>query len=101
MTDIKESKVQSDIINYLRSQGYYVYKNAASAYTEPGRPDLVACVAGYFVGLEIKRPGKLKNLSEAQKIVARKINDAGGIWRVVDNLEDVKELIEWIRRVYR
>lgn len=100
MTDIKESKVQSDIINYLRSEGYYVYKNAASQYTEPGRPDLVACINGRFVGLEIKRPGKIKNLSEAQKIVSHKITEAGGIWRVVDNLDEVKHLVEFIRTVF-
>lgn len=99
MTEVRESKVQSDIIKYLRSQGFYVYKNAAGIYTEPGRPDLTACVYGQFVGLEIKRPGKLNNISEAQKIVGRQIENAGGFWRAVDNLDDVKELIQYIKEV--
>lgn len=99
MTEIRESKVQSEIIKYLRSQGFYVYKNAAGIYTEPGRPDLTVCVCGFFVGLEIKRPGKLNNVSEAQKSVGRQIENAGGFWRAVDNVEDVKELVKYIRDV--
>lgn len=100
MSEVRESKVQSEIIRYLRSEGFYVYKNAASMYTEPGRPDLVACINGYFVGLEIKRPGKLNNVSDAQKIVGHQIQKAGGLWRAVDNVDDVKALVDFIRKVY-
>lgn len=99
MKQVRESKVQSDIIKYLRSRGFYVYKNAAGVYTEPGRPDLTACIYGHFVGIEIKRPGKLDNVSEAQKIVGGQIEKACGIWIAVDDVKEVENLVKRIEGV--
>lgn len=105
----RESKFQKEVIDYLRSKGIYVYKNAQNMYTEKGRPDLCACIptqmsvlydlfpnerVGIFAGLELKREGHLNEVSPAQTIVGRQIQRAGGIWRAVDNLETIKGLLK-------
>lgn len=104
-----ESQLQSKIIKNARAQGVYIYKNAQNIYTERGRPDLTACVPtttskllqmfgpdfkiGVFVGLELKREGHLNEVSDAQQIVGRQIQDAGGFWFAIDDADIVDALI--------
>ena len=106
----RESKTQSKAINLLRKKGCYVYKNAQNMYTERGRPDLTACVPvrletlnklyqpkdtiGLFVGIEMKRPKRIKGTSTAQEVVGRQIQKASGIWFVADNPEIIENFIE-------
>ena len=48
-----------------------------------GIPDMVGCLNGYFVGLELKRKGGGRT-SELQKWCLHRIRMAGGIGLVVD-----------------
>ena len=114
MTTEKESKVQSRSMNIIRKYGGYTYKNAQNMYTETGRPDITACIPvkikdlpdifnedatiGLFVGIEFKRDGKLNNVSNAQQIVGRQINKAGGLWMAVDNSDIVEALMVKLTR---
>lgn len=99
---ILESKVQQEVLKRLRKLGCYVYKNAQNMYTEKGRPDLTACVPvkigdnirGLFVGIELKRPGHLNGVSEAQEVVGRAITKAGGIWILSDNIDYIENYIK-------
>ena len=93
----------------IRRYGAYVYKNAQNEYTEKGRPDLTACVpvkisdllkmfgpderVGIFFGIEMKRPGQLGAVSEAQRIVGNKILKAKGFWFAVDDADLVEALM--------
>ena len=102
MTVERESVTQRKVIDIIRKYGGYVYKNAQSMYTEVGRPDLTCCIPttlgrlkeqgydddtkiGLFVGIEMKRPGNLKGVSNSQKIVGKQIKKAGGIWLLIDD----------------
>lgn len=102
---ILESKVQQDVLKRLRKLGCYVYKNAQNMYTEKGRPDLTACVPakigdntyGLFVGIELKRPGRLNGVSEAQEVVGRAIVKAGGMWILSDDADYIENYIEKVQ----
>lgn len=110
MATDRERKVQTDIINTSKLRGCYVYKNAQNMYTEVGRPDLSVCmpvtlkrlnelfdenkVVGLFVGIEVKRPGRLNGVSDAQKIVGSKIQKKGGIWLLADDVTTVEALFD-------
>lgn len=105
----KESIVQKRAMNIIRKYGGYVYKNAQSIYTEKGRPDLTACIPttiakleeifgknakiGVFVGIEMKREGHLGNVSNAQEIVGKQIQNANGIWLAVDDTSLIEALM--------
>ena len=57
----------------------------------PGIPDIIACIQGRFVGIEVKNKGKLYNQSEQQKIHEKLIKDSGGIFILADSLQAVKD----------
>ena len=104
-----ESDVQGKMTRTVRKYGGYVYKNAQNMYTEKGRPDLTACVPvtvkrllevfgedttiGLFVGIEVKRNKKYYDSSEAQVIVGKQIQKAGGLWFSVDDPDIIEALM--------
>ena len=49
-----EKNFENKIKNMLRNEGAYFVKFFANAYTKSGVPDILACVNGYFVGIEVK-----------------------------------------------
>jgi hypothetical protein len=55
-------------------------------------PDLLLCVAGIFVAIELKAPGK--KASGGQKIEMARIIQAGGIACVVDNMVSFKAVLQ-------
>lgn len=109
MATERERKVQEKTLRIIKQYGGYVYKNAQNMYTEKGRPDLTACIptticklqeafgkdakVGVFVGIELKRPGRLNGVSEAQQIVGNQIKKANGIWIVIDDTDIIEALM--------
>lgn len=92
-----EKKVETDIKNYLYSEDIYYFKVHGSKFMPPGIPDIVCCVNGYFVGIEVKAPGKLYNQSDAQKIHQKNIEKANGIYLLTDNLNEVISLVSSLK----
>lgn len=86
------SKLQKQIVTWLAEQGfYYDLKPTSMGYGRKGRPDIVACVRGKFVAIEVKvLPDKPSpwQLRELKAIV-----DAGGMSLVAYSLDDVKALV--------
>lgn len=80
-----EASIQRRCQAVIKRYGGYVFKNNGNIFTETGRPDLVGCLCGKFIAVELKRVGHLNEVSEAQKIVGKKIKDAGGIWIATDD----------------
>ena len=107
---MKETPIKEQVMKWLKAQDIYAVKNIANQLTEPGRPDIFACVpttvrqlvdaygldgvVGLFVGIENKATDKLGNVSEAQLIHMRHIERNGGIWFAANSLDMVKEVIE-------
>ena len=57
-----------------------------------GTPDILACVRGRFVALEVKTPtGRLAPIQEHQ--LAR-IKEAGGVVAVVRSLDEVRSVLD-------
>lgn len=87
-----ERAVQTEIIKYIKRNGGYVIKVIKG--NENGILDLIACIDGYFIGIEVKaekfEADPLKQASEWQKRHVRLIKDAGGISMVVASLEQFK-----------
>jgi Holliday junction resolvase len=85
-------QLQSKVLKYLNQQDFVVAYNIISA-SERGVPDILACINGKFVGLEIKGYGdKLSSIQTAQR---KRITKAGGKCYVVRRFEDVKEIMKW------
>ena len=99
-----EKVFENKIKKYLKDHGAYFLKYWAGAqFTKSGVPDILVCVNGYFVGIEVKaQNGKP---SELQLYNIRQIRKAGGFAYVVypsgwERLKDVLDglLIEKFNR---
>lgn len=103
---VKESEIQKQIINYLETlekNGIcYVVRNNTAAVPidrgngkkgflkngKKGSPDILLCMGGKFVGVEVK--SATGRLSPAQKEAAKIIEEAGGVYIVARSLEELK-----------
>ena len=76
ITIAQEKTFENKVKKFLDSQGAWYVKFFANSYTKTGIPDILACVNGYFVGIEVKaQNGKP---SELQTHNVRKIREANG-----------------------
>ena len=71
-----EKTFENKVKKYIEDQGGWQVKFFANRMTKSGVPDILACINGYFLAIEVKaQNGKP---SELQKYNVRKINDADG-----------------------
>lgn len=92
----RESKLSRKIQDALRAEGYFVFKVHGSEHMMAGLPDLIVCVDGRFVGLEVKLPASREHVSVVQELRHRQIRDAGGVARVVCSVEEAVSLCDQI-----
>ena len=88
-----ESKLSRQIMEKLREKGYFCFKVHGSEYMTAGLPDIIVCAQGYFIGLEVKMPGKRSNTSPRQDYIHTQINEAGGLAIVVTSSEEALNVI--------
>lgn len=88
-----EKTYENKLKAFLKKRGVYHVKYFGCAFTQAGVPDLLACVNGTFLGIEVKAStGKPSTLQLAN---LRLIDAAGGIALLTypEDYEDVKILI--------
>ncbi len=88
-----EKKIENQIKKYLDSLGAYYLKVHGSMYQPSGTPDILACVNGCFIGIEVKRP-KGGVVSALQKSKLQQIENAGGVSVIARNVEDVSSMLQ-------
>lgn len=89
-----EKQLQSKVMKFLKSQpNTWFFKVWGGGYQKSGIPDIICCVNGYFIALELKSvTGKPTAL---QQMNIRKINAAGGIGVILypSGFKDFKNLV--------
>jgi len=86
---MKEQDIQAKIQKYLKARGAYVIKTITS--NRAGIPDILCCLEGRFIGIEVKLPGK--QASPLQLANGTMIEAAGGLFLVATSAEEVKNFI--------
>lgn len=89
-----ESRFQKKVLSYLNElPNTYCFKKEAAAIR--GIPDIIACVNGMFVALELKRSNKHK-ATELQAYTIELINSSKGFATVCnpENFDQVKIVLE-------
>lgn len=89
MATTPENRVKAAIKKWLTTNGFYFFSAAAGPFSVHGVPDIIVCANGNFVGIEVKAPGKIDNLTSNQKLHQRRIVDNGGIAIVADSVDTV------------
>ena len=72
-----ESWEKAELDKYLKSIGAYNAKPATFGYGGSGVPDRLVCIAGFFVGCEVKREGKAPTPLQLKRMT--EIRKAGGL----------------------
>lgn len=93
----RESRLSRQIMNALREEGIFCFKVHGSEHMMAGLPDIIACVDGYFVGLEVKHPETRDNLSERQKYIQKQIRTANGICETVTDKFEALGVVNHLR----
>lgn len=88
-----EKNFENKIKQFLKDNNCYYVKYFANRMTKVGVPDILACVNGYFVGIEVKAENGVP--SELQIYNIEQIRNAGGIAVIVrpSDWEEFKYLI--------
>jgi len=88
-----ESRLQRKIRKALESAypGSFWFKVHGGPFQKAGLPDLIGCVRGTFIALEVKMPGK--EPTEVQRFVMSQILSAGGYAGYVTSVEEAIEAI--------
>ena len=85
---MKESYLQKKIIKYLESRGAWVTNTIQTS--RRGCPDILACLDGQFLAIEVKAPGKMSTVAPIQQYQIDQIHKAGGLAFAADSLDTVK-----------
>lgn len=72
-----EKNFENKVKKFLEEQGCWFVKYwAGSAYTKSGIPDLLVCINGHFVGIELKAPNGKPTALQIHNL--KKIDEACG-----------------------
>ncbi len=81
-----------------RKFGGFYFKTHGNHFQGRGLPDIMGCVRGRLLGIEVKLPGKEHELTPIQKATLKKINRAGGLGVMVSSVEQAEEAVnEYIK----
>ena len=91
-----EKQFENRIKNYLKSKNCYCVKYFGCMYSTSGTPDLLTCINGYFVAIEVKAQDGEPSELQLQKI--KDIRKAGGFAYVVypSGWNKLKDIIDGI-----
>lgn len=93
----EEKTFENKVKKWLKEEGIYFVKIWGGGFQRAGIPDILCCVNGKFVALELK--SETGKLSELQKYNLEKIKESGGIGLCVKpkDFENVKLVLNSLR----
>lgn len=87
-----EKEIVAAILRLLRKwPRTFAWKTHGGIYGTAGIPDIIACVNGRFVALEVKQPGG--RLTELQKATLSKIRAAGGVAEMAVSAAQAEQIL--------
>lgn len=88
-----EKNFESKIKKFLNDEGCWFVKFFANGFTQRGVPDLLCCVNGYFIAIEVKAENGVA--TDIQKWNVERIRFAGGMAFVLkpSQFESFKQLV--------
>lgn len=94
MTSKSESALQKECLRWAKSlPKSWALKVVGSGVQSSGVPDIIMCIKGYFIAIELKRPDGKGKLSDIQKAQMERIRKAGGRAVMVSSFEEFKKII--------
>lgn len=94
MTKQPESRLSRQIMDALRAEGAFVWKNHGGPTMMAGLPDIAGCYKGRFFAIETKMPGN--EPTPIQRLRHSEIREAGGIVKVVKSVAEALTVLAHI-----
>jgi hypothetical protein len=93
-----EARLHKKIQALIKRQGGTCFKihGGDNPFQAVGIPDLLCCIRGRFVGIEVKLPGE--PLRAAQVVQLAKIYKAGGVAAIVESVEQARSLLSNLKQ---
>lgn len=96
-----EARLTKKIIEALRKEGALAEKIHGGTFQSRGLPDVIACLDSFFLGLEVKMPGKEKTVTKLQRKKLWAIYNAGGVAMMVTSVEQALEVVKLVKQKHR
>lgn len=93
---MKEADLSKAIVVKMKKRGAWAVKIAGGPRQGAGLPDIMACYAGRFLGIEVKLPGKEKTVTVLQQARLDAMLAAGGVVGLVTSWEQVARILDTI-----
>jgi len=96
MADTPEKKLKKKVVEILKQYNAYYFYPVTGGFGASGVPDIVACVNGRFLGIEVKADAKKRGPTALQQKNLNEINKTGGVGVVIDanNLDTLAEVLD-------
>lgn len=88
---LEKQLVKKIMTKLQREYGGFWFKVHGNPYQRRGLPDIIGCVQGRFIGLEVKRPGR--SATDIQKVTLEWIAQAGGVTGTIHSWEETEEIL--------
>lgn len=95
-----EADFQRAIVQYLKARfgpKVWILNHRGGIGQRAGVPDLLCCIDGRFLALEVKSPLGTGRLGPRQREELEAIRQAGGVVAVVSNWEELEEVLKELR----
>ena len=91
-----EARLQKKIKGALEDnfEGSFWFIVHGGPYQAKGIPDIIGCINGKFIGIEVKIPGREKKLTVIQARIIKLINQAGGLAFMTTSVEQALKTIK-------
>ena len=90
-----EGNLQNKIQQFLKPhKDVWVMNKWGNAIEHGGIPDLLLCINGRFVAMELKNPNKSGKVSSRQRIELRKIRNSGGLSYQIDSFKEFQAVFD-------
>ena len=85
-----ESFEKAEICKYLDSIGAWYFKPMMTGFGKAGVPDIIVCLNGRFIGIEVKREGKEPTTIQDRRMQEIRLAGGQAIWGTA------QKVIGWI-----
>ena len=92
-----EKQLENRMKKYLSNKNIYHFKVHGNGFMRSGIPDLICCINGRFVAIEIKRPDGKGKVSKVQEIEIDQIKRSNGTAVVMNNYDEFVKFISEIK----
>jgi hypothetical protein len=90
---VNEAALRKTIVRSLRTYSGWWIVTHGGQFQQGGLPDIIGCYGGWFIGLEVKMPGKEHTLTERQAHALKKIKEAGGKAKMVTSVSEAMDFV--------